>query len=239
MEELSLFENEKEWFSLEELAKWSGYASAHALQSNPNILEILNQFSNSKDVKIGGYHNTQKFYSKSVLRALKQYQMRNAAPNALKDKETAITGNATMTVNATIDTLLDNPETIQLLLNKSLERTRKLGIENKQLKEIIEEQRPKVEFFDDVAGSSDTIDMKEAAKVLNINGVGRNKLFAILRKRGILDRNNQPYQKYVDSGFFRIIESRWWSGSDVKISLKTVVFQKGLDYIRHIVKKGA
>lgn len=107
-------------------------------------------------------------------------------------------------------------------------------IENQQ--KVIEEQTPKVEFYDDVAGSSDTIDMKEVAKVLNIKGLGRNNLFELLRSKKILDRNNQPYQKYVDAGLFRIIESKYTLPTgDVRINLKTVVFQKGVDYIRKIV----
>lgn len=108
--------------------------------------------------------------------------------------------------------------------------------ENEAQKAQLLEQMPKVEFFDDVTGSNDTIDMKEAAKILSIKGIGRNKLFEILREKKILDRNNQPYQKYVDLGYFRIIESKWQCGSDIKITLKTVVFQKGLDFIRNVVK---
>lgn len=101
------------------------------------------------------------------------------------------------------------------------------------------EQAPKVEFFNDVAGSADTIDMKEVAKILNIKGIGRNKLFEILREKKILDGNNQPYQEYVDRGYFRIIESRFTLPTgEIKISLKTVVFQKGLDYIRKVLKNG-
>ena len=94
-----------------------------------------------------------------------------------------------------------------------------------------------MEFYDDVTGSKDTIDMKEVAKILNIKGIGRNKLFEILRNKHILDRNNQPYQKYVDAGYFRIIESRFnLPDGEIKISLKTVVFQKGLDFIRNNIK---
>lgn len=104
---------------------------------------------------------------------------------------------------------------------------------------IIAEQAPKVEFFDDVTGSSDTIDMKEVAKVLNVKGFGRNNLFEFLRSRNVLDRNNQPYQKYVDAGYFRIIESRYTLPTgEIKVSLKTVAFQKGLDFIRRLIVRG-
>lgn len=98
------------------------------------------------------------------------------------------------------------------------------------------EQKPKVEFYDDVTGSTDTIEMKEAAKVLNC-GMGRNKLFEFLRNRKVLDRNNQPYQQYVDNGYFRVIESKFTTpDGDIKINFKTVVFQKGLAYIRNLLK---
>lgn len=115
-------------------------------------------------------------------------------------------------------------------------RIAELQAENEAQKQQLIEQAPKVEFYDDVAGSSDTIDMKEVAKVLNVKGLGRNNLFEKLRDKKILDRNNQPYQKYVDSGYFRIIESRYTLPTgEVRISLKTVVFQKGVDFIRKII----
>ena len=105
-------------------------------------------------------------------------------------------------------------------------------------KEKIALDAPKVEFFDDVCSSLDTIEMKEVAKVLNIHNVGRNKLFEILRNEKILDKNNQPYQSFVDRGYFRIIENRFVLPSgEIKINLKTVVFQKGLDFIRKVLKK--
>lgn len=120
-------------------------------------------------------------------------------------------------------------------------RIAELTIENEKQKTLLIEQQPKVEFYDDVTGSKDTIDMKEVAKILNIKNIGRNKLFEILRNKNILDRFNQPYQKYVDAGYFRVIESRFnLPDGEIKISLKTVVFQKGLDFIRReLAKKSA
>ena len=89
-----------------------------------------------------------------------------------------------------------------------------------------------------MTGSSDTCDMKEVAKILNFKGVGRNKLFEILRAEKILDRQNQPYQQYVDSGYFRVIESKWEDkDGDIHINLKTVVFQSGVDFIRKVLMK--
>ena len=100
---------------------------------------------------------------------------------------------------------------------------------------LLEEQKPKVEFYDCVTGSNDTIDMSEVAKVLNC-GMGRNKIFQLLRDRNILNGNNQPYQQFVDKGYFRIIESKFTQeDGTVRINLKTVVFQKGLEFIKGVV----
>lgn len=107
----------------------------------------------------------------------------------------------------------------------------------REQQELIEEQAPKVEFYDDVTGSADTIDMAEVAKILNIKGVGRNTLFEILRDNKILMKNNQPYQTYVDKGWFRLVESSYIKpNGDVCINIKTVVFQKGVEGISGLLK---
>ena len=96
---------------------------------------------------------------------------------------------------------------------------------------------PKVDFFDAVTSSRDAIDMKDAAKVLNI-GIGRNTLFQKLRDKSILMDNNTPYQTYIDQGYFRVIESKWVTpDGETRISFKTVVYQKGLNYLLKVIKK--
>ena len=112
---------------------------------------------------------------------------------------------------------------------KEVETREKLELENSIMK-------PKAEFYDDVTGSSDVIDIGSVAKVLNM-GIGRNKLFQFLRDKGILTRKNAPYQKYIDAGYFRQVESEWEHDGTTHITLKTVVFQKGVDYIRKILKE--
>lgn len=99
------------------------------------------------------------------------------------------------------------------------------------------ENKPKVEFYEAVTGSSDTVEMKEVAKILNIDGLGRNNLFVFLRNKKVLDRNNQPYQRFVDMGYFRLIESKYYVLGEVKINTKTVVYQKGIDYIKKLIDK--
>ena len=108
----------------------------------------------------------------------------------------------------------------------------------KQIEEqqkLIEVQTPKVEFFDAVADSKTAIQMNDVAKTLAIKGFGRNNLFEFLRSKNILMRNNQPYQKYVDCGYFRVIEQRYQKNNEECINFKTLVYQKGVDFIRKTI----
>lgn len=124
----------------------------------------------------------------------------------------------------------------EYVMNRALEISRqqveKLMLENKELK-------PKAEFFDAVADSKHAIQMSEVAKVLNYPGYGRNRLFEFLREKKVLMPNNQPYQKYVDCGYFRVVEQKYTKpNGDIAINIKTLVYQKGVNYIRKLLKKG-
>lgn len=107
----------------------------------------------------------------------------------------------------------------------------------KMLEADTERMRPKEEFYDALAGSKTAIEMAAVAKVLNFNGVGRNKLFEILRDERILQSDNIPYQKYIDNGWFRTIEQKYSKDGETYINIKTLVYQKGVDGIRKILEK--
>ena len=102
----------------------------------------------------------------------------------------------------------------------------------------VNEMKPKAEFYDDVTGSEDTIDIGEVAKVLHM-GIGRNKLFQFLRDKKVLAPNNAPYQRFIDAGYFRRVESSYEVYGTTHVSVKTVVFQRGVDYIRKLLKECA
>ena len=102
----------------------------------------------------------------------------------------------------------------------------------------IEEMKPKAEFFDAVADSKTAISMNEVSKVLNIKGYGRNNLFEFLRENKVLDRWNVPYQRYVDNGWFRVIEQHYQKNGEPIVTTKTLVYQKGVDGIRKMIEKG-
>ena len=78
--------------------------------------------------------------------------------------------------------------------------------------------------------------MKEVADILNVKGYGRNNLFKFLREQGILNRKNEPYRIFIDKGLFEIKESKYIVDNEVRIKPTTYVTQKGLDYIRKMLK---
>ena len=117
-----------------------------------------------------------------------------------------------------------------------------LLIQVRENKKLIAENKvlqPKADFYDAITQSEDTIDVGEVAKVLAIKGYGRNNLFKFLREQNVLMHNNQPYQKYIDNGYFKQIETQWYDrkAEMTHIGLKTVVYQKGLDFIRNLIEK--
>lgn len=110
--------------------------------------------------------------------------------------------------------------------------------EQEAMQRLLEAQRPKVEFYDTVANSSDTMDMIEVAKILNCGG--RNNLFKMLRDQKILmqGKQNLPYQQYMDAGYFKVLESTYNTpDGKTHINRKTVVTQIGMDFISKRLKK--
>lgn len=98
------------------------------------------------------------------------------------------------------------------------------------------EMKPKADFYDTVANTESLFSIADVAKTLDM-GMGRNKLFAFLRDKGILDKDNHPYQKYVDAGYLRLIENHCKAGDNDVVYKCTYVKQRGIDYIRKILLK--
>lgn len=126
------------------------------------------------------------------------------------------------------DTLSDN----ELMARALLLAQRVIDDKTKQITEM----KPKADFYDTVANTESLFSMADVAKTLDM-GLGRNKLFAFLRDKGILDKDNHPYQKYVDAGYLRLIENHCKAGDNDVVYKCTYVKQKGIDYIRKILLK--
>ena len=110
----------------------------------------------------------------------------------------------------------------------------KLATELKEEKQKVAQLQPKADFYDTVANSDSLLSMADVAKVLD-KGIGRNRLFKLLRSRGILQSNNVPYQRFVDAGYFKVVENSYMAGDNAIVSTVTYVKQKGVDYIRKLL----
>ena len=104
------------------------------------------------------------------------------------------------------------------------------------LSTAIEGLADKGAFFDRVTESDAWFEFAAVAKLLNYTGLGRNNLMSLLRELKVLRWNNEPYQAYVDRGYFKVVEKDFLDAyGRTRINRKTVVSQKGVDYIRRMV----
>lgn len=90
-------------------------------------------------------------------------------------------------------------EVLQHLL-MNLEQTEKLELSLKQA-------QPAINHYQQTIESKSGMLVEAFSKVLGYKDIGRNKMFALLRKHGYLTSNNLPIQRYLDSGLFCVIET--------------------------------
>jgi len=118
----------------------------------------------------------------------------------------------------------------------SIEEMTLLVIQNMQSKiadqsRQLEEQKPKVEFADKIVNTNNAISVREFGKVI---GIGEKKFFEWLRDNKLLMESNMPYQKYVEAGYFKVIE--WVLEAKNQVKFKTLITGKGQLYIAERIK---
>ena len=109
------------------------------------------------------------------------------------------------------------------ILNRTLE----------QKDELLEAQRPKVDFANAVTTGDGCILMSELAKLLTRNGypTGRTRLFRWMRENGyIFKRSTEPIQKWVEQGLFStsVTVIKTHHGTEERVTTK--VTGKGQEY---------
>jgi phage antirepressor YoqD-like protein len=102
-------------------------------------------------------------------------------------------------------------------------------IAHKQVKVLL----PKAEVFDSIANADGLLRMNEAAKLL---GTGRTRLMLALRYIKVLMEDNNPYQKYIDRGYFKVKVTCIERGGFSKNYPQTYVTAKGLTWLAEILK---
>lgn len=79
---------------------------------------------------------------------------------------------------------------------------------NETLTEENASMKPKAQFYDLVMSSTDCITIEEMAKLLNTPDapLGRTRLYKWLRENKFLKKDNLPYQRYINQGYFTLHE---------------------------------
>ena len=227
MDELKTFTKVKT-ISSREVAEMMEVTHWNLLRKIDKINEVL-----LKSNLISVYYWYESSYIDSTGRTCKEYQVTKKGCEMLAHKSTGDKG--IIFTARFIDRFEEMEKYIKdsYLIADPIERAKR-WIEEQQEKELLiaenEKMKPKAEFFDAVVDSKDAIEIGQVAKV--IGTIGRNKLFQFLRNNDILMKNNEPYQKYIDCGWFRVIEQKYTKpDGTIMINTKTLVYQKGVNAI--------
>jgi anti-repressor protein len=97
-------------------------------------------------------------------------------------------------------------------------------------KQNLLEAQPKIEFYETVGNAQGLHTVAEAAKLL---GTGRNRLFSWMRTYKILRENNEPYQKYIEAGYFEVKENP----TGDYLNTQTFVTPTGLQWLQKCREK--
>lgn len=98
---------------------------------------------------------------------------------------------------------LDNPQALRAALLGYTEKV--LALEAK-----VQADAPKVAFAEVIRAMDAVCHIGQFCKTMKI---GRNRLFKRMKDDSILMANRMPYQKYVDKGYFSVIEQKPYTNS--------------------------
>ena len=217
-------QNGEPWFVARDVALLLGYSDPHvAIRSH--CKGVVKTTTPSP----GGDQTIKIIPERDVYRLI----MRSKMPSAERFEEWVV-GEVLPQIRKTGGYSVSIPQTYSEALQLAADQAKQI---EKQTEEL-EQARPAVQFYADVTGSKDAISMSEAAKVIGFAG-GRNKLFGFLRDNGVLRHNNEPYQSYIDRGWFRVVEQKFSKpDGSIRINIKTLVYQRGLDGIIKLLRVG-
>lgn len=244
MNEIEIFKNEEfgevrtmvisgtPWFVAKDVSDILGYAQTS------NMMKRIDE-EDSMSSKMDGMNMKSSFINESGLYAAIIGSKLDSAKKfkhwVTSDVLPSIRKHGAYMTEQTIERALTSPDfLIQLATQLKEEQTARKLAEQK-----IEEQKPLVTFANKVSDSSNLIDMGKMAKLLKDEHIkiGRNRLFEWLRRKEILMKNNVPYQRYIDGGYFEVKESVYETAYGSKTNVTTFVTGKGQIYLTEKLRK--
>jgi prophage antirepressor-like protein len=124
-----------------------------------------------------------------------------------------------------IEKTLNNPDFMIEILQKFKEEKQK----RIELQQELQQNLPYIVFAKQVETSKTSIKIREWAKIISKRGyiIGQNRLFKWLRDNGYLMINNEPYQAYIDRGYFEVKTKAIHTPTGEKQVKTTYVTSKG------------
>ena len=110
----------------------------------------------------------------------------------------------------------------------------RLALENEKLQAQAIENAPKVVAYNKLMDTHNSISVKEFGKII---GMGEKNLFKWLRESSYLMSDNKPYQRYIDRGYFEVVEKTCdIDESRSKSYTQTLITPKGQGYLSNKLK---
>lgn len=113
-----------------------------------------------------------------------------------------------------------------------------------ELRKENQELKPKAEFYDSVVDSSSWFDVESVFKMINIKGIGRNNGYKFLCDTKFFFKsqhgNNgktlyKPYADIENAGYSKLVQTKFLKDGEIKIHLKPVISQRGINYILKLI----
>ena len=119
------------------------------------------------------------------------------------------------------------------MLYESEVEKEEMQIEIGRRDEKIGKLAPKAECYERIQPTFGSMSIRQVAKVA---GTGEKRLFKLLRDKHILTHNNEPYQRYLDAGYFEMSYNDYEDNNGREHSyFQTRVTGKGLPFVCKIV----
>lgn len=225
---------EEPLFLAKDVAEWIG-------NDTSQIKKLLDKIDEDEKVRnnittLGGIQNTWFVTEDGLYELLMQSRkpiakaFKKEVKKILKDIRTT-GGYIVGQENLSYDELLERA--VMVAQRKIKERDKEIAYQ----KEQIAEMQPKAVFADAVSSSSNSILIRDMAKLLKQNGVdiGEKRLFEYLRNNGYLIKRpgadyNSPTQKSMELGLFEIKETVVAHTNDTRIHKTSKITGKGQRY---------
>lgn len=241
---LKVFENEKfgkvrttviggePWFVLKDVCDSLGLSTparvAERLEddevSQTHFIDALGRKQQTTIVNEAGLYNVIIRSDKPISKEFRRWITHEVIPTIRK------TGGYVANDRLFIDTYLPgaNQRTV-MLFEAILGQVRNLNAEKAKLVADNEAMKPKAQFADKICKSHDNILLRAMAKLLCDEGfnIGEKRIFSLLRDKRVLMKNNEPYQTYVDRGYFVVDEYSYETPYGTRLGYTTKITPAG------------